>query len=59
MFIMRVQKENDQYNRNIEKQAELVVPMYVMNLNAEELIDQINPIDTYFEYENVVEEKNM
>lgn len=33
------------------------VPMYDGNLNVEELINQINALDNYFEYGNIEEDK--
>jgi hypothetical protein len=35
------------------------VPMYEGNLNVEELIDWINALDKYFDYEDVDEEKKV
>ena len=39
--------------------AKIEVPTYEGNLDAEELLDWIRPMEKYFEYEDVDEEKRV
>jgi hypothetical protein len=43
----------------VSSRPKMEVPMYEGNLNMDELMDWINTMDKYFEYENIAEKEKV